>query len=81
MIEFRTTTTLKEAPELLPLLEKLIERIDPGITLQTETARRTMLIRIHFPVQGELEIFLAALQERGIKLHKTGVMSGASIIN
>jgi hypothetical protein len=75
MVEFRTTTSLKEASELLPMIQHLIERIDPAIALYTETARRTMLIRIHFPVQGELEIFLAALQERGIKLHKTGVIS------
>ena len=81
MIELRTTTSLKEAPELLPVIRKLIERIDPGIVLQTETARHTMLIRIHFPVQEALEIFLAALQEHGIQLPRTGIVTGSSMIN
>lgn len=79
MIEFRTTTALKEAPDLLPLIEKLIARIDPHIVLRTETHRRTMLIRIDFPAEGELEIFLGALQERGIRLYKTGVMTSIAL--
>lgn len=68
MTEFRTTTPLSYSMQLLQAMGSAIRSISPKIEIGSEISRREVKIRVAFPGSDELELFLAALAEKGIRL-------------
>jgi hypothetical protein len=68
MTELRTTTDIRNSLQLLHTMAIVTQQINPAIELRSETFRRSVLIRIYFPIKTELELFLAAIGEKGVEL-------------
>lgn len=70
MTELRTTSHLNDSPQLVHTMATVGQQINPAIEVRTETFRKSVLISVRFPLKAELELFMAALAEKGVELAK-----------
>jgi len=70
MTELRTTIKAEESWNILQLMIVTGRNINPLIEIRTEIFRESVLVRVIFTAQEELDRFLGVLADNGVELKK-----------